>query len=322
VAQRQKALNAFKRWYENLPAQPGGFPARGTIGAALVVLERLKEDFNLRLESHRAKGGQSQIRGVSGVAVTHILARFGERRPFLREGGRTNRGAPGDIGRMLRNLQQADLLSLTAAERIGVIERLQEFLVEKVREFHGRQRLKVLYDPAKTTQQFVQDLLKIASETGKAGGVAQHLVGAKLQLRFPSLTVENRPFSAADVQLGRPGDYIVGTTAFHVTVAPMPGVYERCRENLERGLRVYLLVPEQKLIGARQNSETVAAGRIAVESIESFVSQNIEELSAFSGEQLADQFRQLLETYNRRVDEAQDDKSLMVEIPPNLRKEG
>jgi hypothetical protein len=114
----------------------------------------------------------------------------------------------------------------------------------------------------------------------------------------------------------------VGTTAFHVTVAPMPGVYERCRENLERGLRVYLLVPEQKLIGARQNSETVAAGRIAVESIESFVSQNIEELSAFSGEQLADQFRQLLETYNRRVDEAQDDKSLMVEIPPNLRKEG
>ena len=83
----------------------------------------------------------------------------------------------------------------------------------------------------------------------------------------------------------------------------------------------YLLVPEQKVMGARQNAETVAPGRIAGESIESFVSQNLEELSAFSSEQLAAQFRQLLETYHRRVDEAQEDKSLMVDIPPNLRGE-
>lgn len=322
MADKRKAPDALKNWYENLPIQPGGFPARGTIGAALVVLERLKVEFDLRLESHRAKAGQSQIKGVSGTAVARILARFGERRPFLREGGRTNRGAPGDIGRMLRSLQEAGLEGLSPPERTATIERLQEFLVTKVREFHGRQRLKVLFDPAKTTQQLVHDMLRFASESGKAGPVAQHLVGAKLQLRFPSLTVENRPFSAADEQVGHPGDFIVGSTAFHVTVAPMPGVFERCRENIDRGLRVFLLVPEEKLIGARQNADAVAPGRIAVESIESFVSQNIEELSAFSGEQLADQFRQLLETYNRRVDEAQDDKSLMVEIPPNLRKEG
>ena len=226
-----------------------------------------------------------------------------------------------DVRRMLRSIQQAGLQGLTPTERFLAIERLQEFLVDRVREFHGRQRLKIQYDPAKTSQQLVHDLLKLASENGKAGAVAQHLVGAKLQLRFPSLTVENRPFSAADEQLGRPGDYIVGSTAFHVTVAPMPGVYERCQENLNNGLRVYLLVPEQKVMGARQNAETVAPGRIAVESIESFASQNIEELSAFSGEQLAVQFRQLLETYNRRVDEAQDDKSLMVDIPPNLQRE-
>jgi len=321
VTDAQKALNALRNWHKNLRVLRDGFPPRGTIAAALVVLERLKEDFDLRLESHRAKGGQSQIAGLGRAAVARILARFGERRVFLREGGRTNRGAPGDIDRMLRGIEQAGLGSVTEAQRVVIIERLQEFLVEKVRESHSRHRLKVQYDPAKTTQQFVQDLLKLASESGKAGAVAQHLVGAKLQLRFPGLTVENRPFSAADEQLGRPGDYIVGSTAFHVTVAPMPGVYERCQENLNGGLRVYLLVPEQKVMGARQNAETVAPGRIAVESIESFVSQNIEELSAFSGEQLVTQFRQLLETYNRRVDEAQDDKSLMVDIPPNLLRE-
>ena len=223
-----------------------------------------------------------------------------------------------DVRRMLRSIQQAGLQGLTPAERFSAIERLQELLVEKVREFHSRQRLKILYDPARTTQQFVQDLLKLASETGKAGAVAQHLVGAKLQLRFPALTVENRPFSAADEQLGRPGDFFVGDTAFHVTVAPMPGVYERCKENLAEGVRVYLLVQESQLMGARQNAELVARDRIAVQSIESFVSQNIEELSEFSQKKLAEQFRELLETYNQRVEKAESDKSLLVEIPPNL----
>jgi hypothetical protein len=137
-------------------------------------------------------------------------------------------------------------------------------------------------------------------------------------LRFPDLPVEIRPFSAADEQLARPGDFAVGDTVFHITVAPMPGVYARCKENLARGLRVYLLVREGQLIGARQNADLVAPERIAVQSIESFVSQNIEELSAFSQKKLAREFRSLLETYNQRVEKAESDKSLMVEIPPNL----
>ncbi|WP_134217370.1 DUF4928 family protein [Pelotomaculum sp. FP] len=83
-------------------------------------------------------------------------------------------------------------------------------------------------------------------------------------------------------QLGRPGDFLVGDTAFHVTVAPMPAVYEKCKRNIEDGFRVYLLVPDRSLIGAKQNAETVAPGKITVESIEPFVGQNIEELSVFS----------------------------------------
>jgi hypothetical protein len=223
-----------------------------------------------------------------------------------------------DVRRMLRSIQQAGLQSLTAAERISAIERLQDFLVEKVREFHSRQPLKIVYDPTRTTQHLVHHLLKLASGTGKAGAVAQHLVGAKLQLRFPHLPIENRPFSAADEQVGRPGDFMVGDTAFHVTVAPTPGVYARCQENLRKGERVYLLVRESQVVGARQNTDFLAPSRIAVQSIESFVSQNIEELSEFSQKKLASEFRHLLEIYNGRVEEAESDKSLMLEIPPNL----
>ena len=53
-------------WYSRLPVhKASGGPAKGTISAALVVLERLKSNCNLDLESHRAPGG-SQIKGASG----------------------------------------------------------------------------------------------------------------------------------------------------------------------------------------------------------------------------------------------------------------
>ena len=60
--------------------------------------------------------------------------------------------------------------------------------------------------------------------------------------------------------------------------------------------------------------------RIDVASIESFVADNIGELSNFSADQLAHGFLRLLEEYNRRVDLAELDKSLMIEIPANLQR--
>ncbi|MGH9690037.1 MAG: DUF4928 family protein, partial [Candidatus Acidiferrales bacterium] len=95
-------------------------------------------------------------------------------------------------------------------------------------------------------------------------------------------------------------------------------VIEKCKTNLEAGRRAYLLVPDDLLIGTRQNAELLAQGRIAVESIESFVGQNIEELSTFSLGQIAERFRRLLELYNHRVNEVESDKSMLIELPPNL----
>ncbi len=94
------ALARFAKWYCELSVQRDGSPARGTVAAALVVLEHLRENFDLRLESHRAPGG-AQIKGAGGAAVRRILARFDEDRQFVKEGGRTNRGGPGSIASML-----------------------------------------------------------------------------------------------------------------------------------------------------------------------------------------------------------------------------
>lgn len=315
---KKRTLELFSSWYENLPAhKSSGGAAKGTIAAALVVLEHLKSECNLDLESHRAPGG-SQIKGASGQAVKRILERFGELRPFAKEGGRTNRGAPGDIKPLLEVLKLSGFDKHGVEERNSVLDELQRVLVNKVIEFHNKERIKLVYEPTKSTWQVVQSLLAQARETGKEGPVAQHLVGAKLELRFPKIKIGNESYSTADDQLGRPGDFCISDTAFHVTVAPMPALYQKCQQNVNEGFRVYLLVPDRTLSGARQNADLILPGKLAVESIESFVSQNIEELSDFSKKKLASGFKLLIETYNRRVDLSELDKSMLIELPKNL----
>ncbi len=98
----------------------------------------------------------------------------------------------------------------------------------------------------------------------------------------------------------------------------MTGVYGRCRSNLEAGYGVYLLVPDHGVVGAKQNAEAIAPGQIGVQAIEAFVAQNLDELAIFGKGDRRAQLRQLVETYNRRVDAIELDKSLLMELPPNL----
>jgi hypothetical protein len=191
-------------------------------------------------------------------------------------------------------------------------------LLEKIRAWRSRQRLTFVFDATKSTWHMVGEILGEARETGKEGAVAQRMVGAKLQLTYPQVAVENFSFNSSGAGQGRPGDFYVGDTAFHVTVSPMAGVYDRCRANLGAGHRAYLIVPDRSLVGARQNAEAASPGRIFVKSLEAFVGGGIDRMSTFGRTNTIHQFCELLETYNARVDAVEVDKSLMIQIPPNL----
>ena len=310
------APQGFQEWYGSR-RKFAGFPAKGTMAGALVVLEHLKNQFDLSIDSHTAKGG-SQIKGASGAAVRKILADFDETRPFVSEGGRTNRGLRGDIEAMLTALGLLSLENLGEPKQNQTLKSCQRFLVEQVREWHSRQRLKIVFDPSMTTRDLVQQILEKAKERQQSGQVAQYLVGAKLALRFPELEIPNESYSTADEQLGRPGDFVVKDTAFHVTATPMDKVYERCRQNAEQGMRAYLLVPDDHVQSARRRAKDEVPGRVAVESIESFVGQNVEEIAVFSQDELNASVYKLLVVYNERVNDIEVDKSVMIEIPPNL----
>lgn len=308
----------FTTWYQSLKiVKANNGPANGSIATALVVLNKLQEDYNIDFNAHIAEGGM-QIKGASGAAVASILRSFGEERPFAREGGRTNRGGPSEIKALLSALSSLHLEDLNDTSRNSMLRDMQAFLVDRVNDFHNRQKLKLTFNPALSTWHIIHGLLRLAADEGKSGFVAQHLVGAKLELRFPELSVSNESASTADLPTNRPGDFLLGHTAFHVTVAPMPPVFDKCTENVSQGYKPFLLVPDHKLIGARQFAEQICEQQISVESIESFVSQNIEELSGFDKNSLRITVKDLFLIYNRRVDEVETDKSLMVELPSNL----
>jgi len=305
-------LAAIRHWYDALPRTKK--EAKGTIAAALVLLERLKNTFDLNLASHLTPGG-GQIRGLSGDSVKKILASFDETRPFTGVvGGRSNRGSPAIAETLLKSIRSVDLDNLDIPERQAVLREVQEFFVEKVGEFHKRQCLKPIYDPAQSTRRFIADLLALAEKTGKRGPVAQYLVGAKLQLRFPEIEVRKESYSAADAPSGQPGDFVVQDTTFHVTVAPTADHFEKCKRNLQEGRRVFLLVPGDMLAGARQNAELVAPGRITVESIESFVANSIELEARFSAISVETLLSQLCENFNSIAAKWTPDEWLSLEI--------
>jgi hypothetical protein len=313
-----RAMDVLRDWYSNLHRYQDNLPAKGSVTAALHVLGRLRREYDLNVASHVAEGG-SQIAGLSAASLRKTLTEFGETRQLTSVGGRSNRGSRGDVAALLAAMQSLQLDSKTLAARQDVLTAMQRHIVnEYIAVYFALKRVKATFDPNSATRQFIHTILNNAKETGKAGAVAEYLVGAKLQLKFPDENIRNKRFSTADVQSGHCGDFEVGNTVFHVTVAPMPEVFEKCKMNLERGKRVYLLVPNSHVEGARQNAELCAAGRIAAEPIESFVATNVDEAACFDGERLKSGFRCLLELYNTRVDEVEMDKSMLVEIPPNL----
>ena len=311
----EEALGTLRQWFDSHRPSPDEEPNTYVMCAGLAVLERMRRAYPLHRADYATPGNQVR---TSGSLIQSILERNGEERRFTREGGRTTRATvPAAEGLAAGLNETAALASLSDEDRGQVIDELQVWLVERVRGYLDQQAIEVEVNLGKPAPQIVSDILEAAG--AKSGAVAQHLVGAKLALRYPDLDIENFSYTTADQQLGRPGDFVVGDTAFHVTVSPMPPVLDKCEANLRNGYRSILLVLDSRLQAARQMAETIdVQERVGILAIESFVGQNIEELGEFGKGGLAEGFRKLLETYNERVGEVETDRSLLIRLPENL----
>ena len=294
---------------------------RGDIAGGLVLLEHLRKNFSLDINAHKASRSD-QLQGATPTAVGAILKRFGEKRPISKEGGRTNRGLMTNLSALLTLLAKYGADTLAKKQRDATLMEMQAILAAKATEMLNAKKLTFDYKHGMTSRMAVATVLEQANKRGYRGEVAEYLVGAKLALRFPDADIRNASASAADDQAGEHGDFQINDSVFHVTVSPNPGHYKKCADNISNGLRVFLLVPDEDLVYARKavQKEAAIAGRVAVESIESFVAQNIEELSEFSGKKITTGMADLLYAYNSRVDKVETNRSLLIEIPAALRR--
>jgi len=308
----------LREWLDNEHGLQEGDSDRYIICAGLAVLEVLKNHFPI--EERHYVTPRNQVR-TSGPLIRRILKENGEMRKYSSEGGRTTRSTRPAAERLVRRINTARLFrSLSNEDRLALAGSMQAWLVRNgVLPFFERRQLEVEISLEKPGPQIIGDILAAASKRNLAGCVAQHLVGAKLALRHKDAIIENHTCTTADTQLGRPGDFVLGDTVFHVTVAPMPAVIEKCADNIRNGYRATLIVAESKLQAARQLAELQnLQDRIGTFPLEQFVGQNIEELSGFGKASLSSIIKALLERYNERVDAVETDKSLLICIPGNL----
>lgn len=310
-------LKAAQDWYESQRAENGAMNTN-VMNAGLIVSRMMADGLPIT-DERLYSNGKSQVRGLSGPAIAKILEQHGETRIFTREGGRTSRGTVFLAAAIRDVLNDTHVSEGNPIDAVFVSSKLEAFFTKCVRlDYFDKQRITVEIDYTKPLSSVVSDILKAAAERSDkpTGAVLQHLVGAKLQLRFPEEKIGIDRANAADMHTDREGDFQVGTTAFHVTTAPMEKLVTRCVENKRAGYRPVILTLESKVQAARQMADNVGMSeQISVQAAEVFIGTNIEEISTYDGDKIRLGLAKLIRTYNARIEKIEIDKSLMIEEP-------
>jgi hypothetical protein len=295
------------QWLES--CRQRGKIARNTVAVGIVVLHRLRQNCPLTEQDVFSRGGE--LSGARSM-LPSTLELYGVPRKYLKEA--TNRQVAPNARKLLDLLQWGGVLPADAASRETTLTEAIGKLTSLAHEWLSRQHLKVNCDRKHSPVTWIGSILEQARERS-GGKVEQHLVGAKLERRFPTIPIANNPGHAGDVQTGRPGDFSLGTTVYHVTAAPARAVVEKCGANLRSGLHPVLLVPRDAVSKAIHIAEDASLEeRITIVAIEDFLALNILEMSEGNEDSFIQTLREIIDTYNRRLGKVETDLSLRIEL--------
>ena len=181
---------------------------------------------------------------------------------------------------------------------------------------------KSAWTPRAVCVRVVRDVLGQAEDRQKttpgvyyAGAVMQHMVGAKLDCALGQGNFEHNSYSISDQQSGRRGDFFVGDVAIHVTTSPGEAVIERCRDNINDGIRPVLVTGQRGLTVAEGLADNAGLGdRIDIFEIEQFIALHLYEREfAGDGRRVAP-VSDLVNRYNEIIDDVETDPSLKIEF--------
>lgn len=304
-------------------ADENGFQGKGPLCVALVVTQHARKS-GLPLDSRKLlTRGRGQVLGLGKSAVQSVLKRHGILRTLAAEGGRTSRGS-------IRRMETyVDFLNQLALRGAPDIDELELFWVDRVRRFFAGRPFRLNLHPSRSLGSMVSDLLGQAAKrqagssgANYSGAVLQHLVGAKLECALGKGEPVHHEFednlprhsvSAADGPTKRPGDFVIGDVAIHVTTAPSEGVIWKCDKNIRDGLRpVLVTIRRQRIVALRLADNLGLGNRFDVFDIEQFVSLNLYEMGRFTADGRKRAASDLIDRYNEIVDEVETDPSLKI----------
>jgi Domain of unknown function (DUF4928) len=292
------------------------FNRKGPLCVALVMTQQARTA-GLPLDSGQllTEGG-GQVLGLGKGAVQSILTRHGITRVLASEGGRTSRGSIGNMREYVALLNQ-----LHAGGRAD-LDAVEGFWIERVHEFFAAKPFKIRLDASRSLRTVVRDVLGQAEDRQKttpgvyyAGAVMQHMVGAKLDCALGQGNFEHNSYSTSDQQSGRNGDFFVGDVAIHVTTSPGEAVIERCRDNINDGVRPVLVTGQRGLTVAEGLADNAGlSDRIDIFEIEQFIALNLYELGKFAADGRRVAVSDLVNRYNEIIDDVGTDPSLKIEF--------
>ena len=289
--------------------------SKGPLCVALVVTKHAKRlGLPLKPEELLTDAG-GQVMGLGKSAVQSILKEHGIDRVLAEEGGRTSRGSVGNMRKyseFLNNLQLEGPVDLNAVEA---------WWVERVKEYFAGKPFVLHFDSSKSLRAVIRDLLEQAEKRQEhspgatfVGTMLQHLVGAKLNLLLDS-TVEHRGASVADESSGREGDFIVEEVAIHVTTSPSEALLRKCKKNLDNGLKPVVITTNRGSGLAEGLAEQAGFGdRVDVFEAEQFLAGNLYELGKFAQLGRKTTADQLVQEYNRIIEDCETDPGLRIEV--------
>ena len=293
-----------------------GFGRKGPLCVALVVTQHARKmGLPLDAESLLTERG-GQVLELGKAAVQAVLKRYGIDRVLAAEGGRTSRGSIAnmkDYVLLLNDLNESGLLSL---------DEVEQFWIDRVHDFFSAKPFRVRLDASRGVRLVIRDVLAEAKErqqnsngTQYVGAVLQHLVGAKLDCALGLGKLEHNSFSTSDEQSGRPGDFLIGDVAIHVTTSPSEGLIMRCKDNVDSGLRPIIVTTARGLAAVDVLAENQnISHRIDTFEIEQFIALNIYELAEFAAAGRKVAIDKIIERYNEIVEEVETDPSLMIQV--------
>jgi hypothetical protein len=221
---------------------------------------------------------------------------------------------------------------VTAADRIlgkyGIEKSLfsdrEKRRIHLGRDFVKRQ-IEFNFDPGKSLQANIQDLLQQADDlqenSGGAnyvGAMLQHLVGAKLDVVLGAGKIQHHGSSVADHSTARQSDFQIETIAIHVTTHPSEALVRKCTENLRAGFKPLIITLGDGVEGAAfllKNANL--ADRVDVLDIGQFLTANVYERSLFKAAACKVTFSKLLDRYNEIVAGCETDPALRIALKPD-----